>query len=457
MLQSPFRVVVVFALVLAGAALMLADRASSQSGAPVVVGDVTGAIGVATTLHIEAIIERAKAENAELIVLRVNTPGGLVSSTRDIAERILASPIPVAVYVSPSGAHAASAGTFITYAGHIAAMAPGTQIGAATPIEMGGGEPMAPGQRPAADDDDGQKSAKPDDSAADRKALNDAIAFIKSLAELRGRNVEWAEKAVRDAATLTASEALQQRVVDVIASDVDDLLRQIDGRVVKVGATEKTLAPAGRSLVVVDVDWRTEFLGVISDPNVAYILLMIGMYGIIFEFWNPGFVAPGVIGAICLLVALMALTALPVNYAGLALVLLGIAFMIGEAFVPSFGVIGIGGVVAFVLGSLFLFDPGKTDYGLAVAWPVIAAATATSAFFTFLVVGFALQARKQPIVSGSEELLGMSGQVVEWSATGGAVRVHGEIWAATGGGSLVVGDQVRVVGRNGLTLLVESV
>lgn len=457
MLLFPLRAVVALTFALFGAGLLMTDRAASQVSAPVVVGDVTGAIGIATTLHIESIIERAKAENAELIVLRVNTPGGLVSSTRDIAERILASPIPVAVYVSPSGAHAASAGTFITYAGHVAAMAPGTQIGAATPIEMGGGDPMAPKEKPAGEDGEKPANEKPDSTAADRKSLNDAIAFIKSLAELRGRNVEWAEKAVRDAATLTASEALQQRVIDVIASDVDDLLRQIDGRVVKVANVEKTLATAGRALVTVELDWRTEFLGVISDPNVAYILLMIGMYGIIFEFWNPGFVAPGVIGAICLLVALMALTALPVNYAGLALVLLGIAFMIGEAFVPSFGVIGIGGVVAFVLGSVFLFDPAKSDYGLAVAWPVIAAATATSAFFTFVVVGFALQARKRPIVSGSEELLGMSGQVVEWSPTGGAVRVHGEIWAATARGALAVGDQVRVVGRDGLTLMVESV
>jgi membrane-bound serine protease (ClpP class) len=308
-------------------------------------------------------------------------------------------------------------------------------------------QPSAPAPAPA-----------PSPGAADKKALNDAVALIKSLAQLRGRNVEWAEKAVREAATLTATEAVAEKVVDFVANDVDDLLRQSDGRKVQVaGGAEKTLATTGRSLVFIEVDWRTEFLGVISDPNIAYILLMIGIYGIIFEFWNPGFVAPGIIGAICLLVALMALSVLPVNYAGLALILLGIALMVAEAFAPSFGIIGIGGVVAFVLGSLFLFDPDEADYGLTVAWPLIAAAAATSALFMFFVLGFAMQARRRPVVTGSEEMLGLVGRVVEWNGSAGAIRVHGEVWAASASRTLAPGDQVRVTGRDGLTLLVEAV
>jgi membrane-bound serine protease (ClpP class) len=460
------RLTFAIALVLAGGMMLSSNNLSSQEQSgqgPVVVADVTGAITVATTMHIESAIEEAKERGAELLVLRLNTPGGLVTSTRDITEAILASPVAVAVYVSPSGAHAASAGTYITYAGHIAAMAPGTQIGAATPIDMGGADPFAPQEEekkeePAKEGEGKDQKTQPTDAtAADRKAVNDAVAFIKSLAQLRGRNVEWAEKAVREAATLTASEALEAKVIDLVASDVEDLLRQSDGRKVQVSGAEKTLATAGRSLAFVEIDWRTEFLSVISDPNIAYILLMIGIYGIIFEFWNPGFVAPGVIGAICLLVGLMALSVLPVNYAGLALILLGIALMVAEAFAPSFGIIGIGGVIAFVLGSVFLFDPGEADYGLTVAWPLIAAAAATSALFMFFVLGFALKARQRPVVAGSEELLGMTGTVVEWTGQAGAVRVHGEIWAASASRALAPGDQVRVIGRDGLTLQLESI
>jgi membrane-bound serine protease (ClpP class) len=461
------RLILAIGLVLAGGAMLVSSNSSSQDQSakgPVVVADITGAIGVATTMHIKSTIEEAQERSAELIVLRLNTPGGLVTSTRDITEAILASPVPVAVYVSPSGAHAASAGTYITYAGHIAAMAPGTQIGAATPIDMGGGaDPFAPqeeekkGEEGKQGEGQDQKTAPPDASAADRKAVNDAVALIKSLAQLRGRNVEWAEKAVREAATLTATEALEAKVVEIIASDLDDLLRQSDGRKVQVAGADRTLATAGRSLAFVERNWRTEFLGVISDPNIAYILLMIGIYGIIFEFWNPGFVAPGVIGAISLLVGLMALSVLPVNYAGLALILLGIALMVGEAFAPSFGIIGIGGVIAFVLGSVFLFDPGEADYGLTVAWPLIAAAAATSALFTFFVLGVALKARQRPVVTGSEEMVGLVGRVVEWNGATGAIRVHGEVWAASASRPLAPGDQVKVTGRNGLTLQVEGV
>ena len=280
-------------LVVVGLGMLLSSTVSSDEGdakSPVVVADVTGAIGVATTMHIKNAIEDARQRGAELLVLRLNTPGGLVSSTRDIAEAILASPVAVAVYVSPSGAHAASAGTYITYAGHIAAMAPGTQIGAATPIDIGGGDPFSPKDekkgegKESKDESKDQPADQTDESTAGRKAVNDAVALIKSLAQLRGRNVEWAEKAVREAATLTATEALEAKVVDLVANDVDDLLRQVDGRKVQVGGAETTLATAGRSLVFVETGWRTEFLGVISDPNIAYLLMMIGIYGILFEF-----------------------------------------------------------------------------------------------------------------------------------------------------------------------------
>jgi membrane-bound serine protease (ClpP class) len=363
---------------------------------------------------------------------------------------MLTSPVPVIVYVTPGGAHAASAGTFIVYAAHIAAMAPGTNIGAATPIQIGG----FPG-RPQPEEPKGDGKTTPDQTTAERKALNDTIAMLRSLAQLRGRNVEWAEKAVREAATLTASDALQERVIDVVASDLGDLLAQIDGRTVTAAGVEHRLATKAAQRIVFEVDWRTRLLGAISDPTIAFILLLIGFYGIIFEFWSPGFVAPGVIGAICLLLALMALSSLPVQYGALALVLLGIAFMIGEAFAPSFGVLGMGGIIAFVTGALFLFDPAGSDIDIAVSVPVIIVSAITTAVLAFLALTAALKARRRPVITGAEQMIGSVGEVTDWNGRSGRIRVHGELWFARSEQSLAPPTTVRVVGRDGLTLFVE--
>ena len=456
-------------LLQAGLILILAAAAPAALSAPqdqarkVLVVDVTGVIGVATTLHVQQGLEQARRENAEAVILRIDTPGGLVSSTREIVEAILASPVPVIGFVAPSGAHAASAGTYIMAATHIAAMAPGTQIGAATPISLGapptappaGPNPLAPSK----DEPKSDKSDKQDSNAAalDRKVLNDAVAFIKSLAQMRGRNAQWMEKAVRDAATLTADEALREHVVEIVARDIPDLVTKLDGRTVAVAGTDRKLALKDVPIVRVEPGWRTQLLSAIADPNIAFILMMIGIYGIMFEFWNPGAVAPGVIGGICLLVGLTALTALPLNFAGLALVLFGIALMTAEHFAPSFGVLGIGGVVSFVLGALFLFDPHGSDVDIAVAWPVIAGSAITSLLLLTAIVGIALRARQRPAMAGGEELVGLEGEVIEWQDRGGTVRIRGEIWAASSDTSFNRGDRVRVSARQGLILTVRPV
>jgi membrane-bound serine protease (ClpP class) len=430
-----------------------------QAARNVLVIDITGVIGVATTLHVEKGFDQARRENAEIVILRVDTPGGLVTSTREIVQAVLASPVPVVGYVAPSGAHAASAGTYIIAATHIAAMAPGTQIGAATPISLGAPPSPSGPANPLQPKEQDPKTSKPEketDGAADRKALNDAVAWIKSLAQMRGRNAEWMEKAVREAATLTADEAVKENVVEIVAVDMADLLTKLDGRLIKVAGTERRLAVKDLAVVHVERDWRTWLLGAIADPNVAFILLMIGVYGIIFEFWNPGHVAPGVIGGICLLLALTALTALPLNFGGLALVLFGIALMIAEVFAPSFGVLGIGGVVSFVLGAVFLFDPSGSDVDVAVAWPVILGSALTSLLLLTAVAGFAMRARTRPVLGGAEELIGQEGEIVEWQDGRGAIRIRGEIWSAASDQNFNLGDRARVAAREGLVLSIRA-
>jgi membrane-bound serine protease (ClpP class) len=443
------------------------ETAPAESPAPaepartVLVVDVTGVIGVATTLHVEKGMEQARRDGAELVVLRVDTPGGLVSSTREIVQAILRSPVPVVGYVAPGGAHAASAGTYIIAATHVAAMAPGTQIGAATPIQLGETptpsrptNPLAP-----ADENDAKKSEGGEQSevAAERKAVNDAVAFIRSLGQMRGRNVDWLEKAVREAATLTAEDALAERVIEIVARDLDELLDKLDGRPVTIAGTERKLASKGATVVQLETDWRTDFLAAIADPNIAFILLMIGIYGIMFEFWNPGAVAPGVVGGICLLLGLTALTLLPLNYAGLALVLFGIALMVAEKFSPGYGVLGIGGVASFVVGAIFLFDPAGADVDIAVAWPVIVATAGTSFLLMTFIVGFAVRARQRPVMGGGEEMIGLEGEVVDWQDKRGTIRVHSEIWSAESERAFKRGDRVQVTGRKGLILTVRAV
>jgi membrane-bound serine protease (ClpP class) len=416
--------------------------------------DIKGAIGFVTTSQLERALQLAKARNASVLVVRLDTPGGLVSSTRDMIQAILASPVPVVVYVAPSGARAASAGAYITYAAHIAAMAPATHLGAATPIQLG--VPSMPGTpSPEKPSPDSKKPAEPDASTAmERKIINDAVAYIRSLAQLRNRNADWAEKAVRDAATLTATEALKEHVIDIVAGNLDELLSAIDGRTVTTAAGTVALSTKGRSVEVLEPTWTMRLLAAIADPNVAFILLLLGIYGIIFEFMNPGAVAPGVVGGISLIVALTALSALPVSYGGLALLLLGIALMVLEALNPGFGILGVGGLIGFVLGALFLFDPADADIDISVAWELVAFMTAASALFFSGVLGFALKARYRAVRTGAEQMIGSIGEVVSWTGGEGWVQVHGETWTARADTSFTPGQQVRVVRRENLTLFV---
>lgn len=417
---------------------------------PVIVVAVKGAIGVGTGHLIEEVLSRARNERVGLVVLRLDTPGGLVSATRDIIAAILASPVPVVLYVSPSGARAASAGTYIAYASHIAAMAPGTHLGAATPVQMGAPPSPAPQQRRDGDKPDGQTSG-----AMERKVLNDAVAYLRSLAQLRGRNADWAEKAVREGATLTAEEAVREKVVDLLAGNVGDLLDRLDGRTVRTVDGDRLLATRHARVIDIEPGWKSRLLAIVTDPNIAFILLMIGVYGIIFEFWHPGLGGPGIVGAICLLVGLMALSVLPVNLAGLGLLALGIGMMTAEAFTPGIGVLGLGGVVSFLLGGLFLFDPAGADIDFAVALPVVIGAAVTNALLFVGLLGMILRVRRRKVVTGAEQMIGLEGSVVDWQDGQGRIRVHGEVWSARAAAPLAPGTPVKVERRDGLTLHVE--
>jgi membrane-bound serine protease (ClpP class) len=439
-------------LVIVAAAALALRPAPATAADRAIVLEIDGAIGPPLADYIARELTAARTDEARLIVLRMNTPGGLDTSMRKIISAILASPVPVATYVGPNGARAASAGTYIAYASAIAAMAPGTNIGAATPIQLGG-NPLFPSDQKSQKD---QKDAKPGEPAdtETRKIINDAVAYIRSLAALNGRNADWATDAVRSAASLPASEALALHVIDVIADDVPDLLRKIDGREVAIVGKPQRLATAGLDIVVRPPDWQTELLMLVTNPNVAFILMLIGVYGLILEFFNPGAVAPGLIGAISLLVALYALAFMPINYAGAALVLLGVALMIAEVHIGAFGALGVGGIAAFVIGALMMFPthaPGFTLSGGVIA------GTALGTAALFLLALAALLRRKRPVVTGHEALIGAEGETVSWQNGEGRVRVKGEIWLARAAAPLAAGSRVKIVGRDGLVLRVEDI
>lgn len=414
----------------------------SQSVKPptAILENLKGAIGPVTADYVERGIKKAVSQKASLLILQIDTPGGLDTSMRSVISQIINSEIPIVSYVAPSGARAASAGTYIVYASHIAAMAPGTNLGAATPVSIGGNE---------------SESNKM--TASEKKSLNDASAYIRSLAQLRHRNIAWGEKAVLSGASISATEALQMKVIDVVAVDLKDLMTQINGRTVQLKNRQQQLNTVNIKIENFNPDWRSQFLSIITDPNIAYILLLVGIYGLIFEFMNPGFVLPGVAGLICIFIALYAFQLLPINYAGLILIIIGMAFMVGEVLAPSFGALGIGGIIAFVIGSVMLMDTQNPGFKLLI--PIIVAVTLVTVGFLVLLMQLVLRAHKKPIVSGKEELIGSIGKVIkaEGDEHRPRIRVRGELWQIESEYPLENGELVKVVDLDELILKVEPV
>lgn len=416
--------------------------------------EIDGAIGPASARQLKEALAVATGRNAEVVILQIDTPGGLVTSMREMIADILASPVPVIGYVAPAGGHAASAGTYILYATHVAAMAPGTNLGAATPIELGGPLPSLPG--PGGDKDTGkdQKNATGPTPAGDAmmaKVTNDAVALIRSLAELRGRNADWGEKAVREAASLSANAALQAHVIDFVARDTTELLQLADGRTVEVSGKKQMLATKGLPVETLDPGWFIRLLGVITDPNIAIVLMLVGVYGIVFEFTSPGAVAPGVIGTICLVLGLYALNLLPINYTGLALMLLGIAFLIVEAFNPTV-VLGLGGVAAFLLGAAMLLK--IEGPGFEMSWAVIGAAAALTLGLALLTGSYLWAARRSLPRVGAQAMHGLPAEILDWSQGEGHVLAQGERWRAKADEPLAPGDSVEVAEVKDLVLTI---
>ncbi|WP_018946316.1 nodulation protein NfeD [Thioalkalivibrio sp. AKL17] len=471
----------------AGALLASADNGGDREA---VLLTVDGAIGPATVDYITRGIDAAEERGAEMVVLQLDTPGGLDSSMRSIIKHMLQSGVPVVTYVHPAGARAASAGTYMLYGSHVAAMTPATNLGSATPVQMGGGglpgldeEDLEEMREDAAEEDNGDGNGNGNgeaeegrndngvepsageerleddpeprrgEDAMERKVLEDAVSYIRGLAERYDRNADWAEETVREGSNLTATDALNQNVIDFVADNLDDLLQQIDGHTVKLATGERELVTEGIRIVRMDPDWRTELLSLITNPNIAYILMLIGIYGIIFELANPGAVYPGVIGSISLILAFFALQVMPINYAGLALMLLGMIFMIAEAFVPSFGALGIGGLVAFMTGSVILWD----DPNLNVALPLVVGTAIAIGLVSVWVLGRLFKLRGQKPATGHEEMIGMIGHARADFEVRGPVWVHSELWTAETTAPVREGQKVRVTAIEGLRLTVEPV
>ena len=473
---------------LAFGGLLQGPGLNAQSGAaakPVLVLDTKAIIAPALGDYLIRSIEEAQG-SASLIVLEMDTPGGLVTTTRDIIQAILASDVPVATFVSPAGARAASAGTFILYGSHIAAMAPGTNVGAATPVQMGTPAPapapaeedkkLAEGEKTAPSDEEGsdeaggeaagtgEENVTPDgaapkaadaakpSTALELKALNDAAAYIRALAELRGRNAEWAEKAVREASSLSYAEALEMDVIDYVAENLADLLAQIDGKTVTTGAGEITLATAGAVVERLEPTLVQRILMAITDPNIAFILMQLGTIGLLMEVYNPGSFFPGVVGLICLVLGLYALSVLPTNTAGIALFVLGGAFVGAEFFVPSGGILGVGGLIAMALGAFFLFDTDVPE--LQISKPLILTVVAVTGVALFFVASYAGTLRAKKPMTGVEGLVGQKGRVIRWSGLEGHINADGENWRARAQEPLEPGDEIVITGMDGLVALV---
>jgi membrane-bound serine protease (ClpP class) len=440
--------------------------AEAQATGKVVVLEIKGGIGVATAEYVVSGIEHAAEIDAELVIIDMDTPGGLMAPMRDIIQAILGSDVPVATYVTPEGARADSAGTYILLASHIAAMAPTTHLGAATPVSLTGDDatPDAAPDEPSgkeSDDEPGEESSDNVDSepqsqpgtSMERKVLNDAVAYIRGLAERHGRNADWAEKAVRDAATLTAKDALEENVIEFIAADHAELLELVDGLELKVNSESVVLATKSVIIEEYEPNWRIKILSAIANPEIVLLLGLIGLYGLMYEGWNPGAIVPGVVGIICLLLAAYALQVLPVNYAGLALIIVGLALMTAEAFAPSFGALGLGGIAAFVFGAIMMFDSDVPGFGISLSF-VIALAVVAALFVVWL-VSFVLRLRRRGPVTGRGSIVGGIGIAMTDFSGNGKVWLEGEAWAARSKVAIAKDQEIVVTDLVGLILEVE--